>query len=54
MLYQAIDGLLEAGTVYHYRFVATNAAGTTNGPDHVFRTAGGTIYVNAAWAQLHR
>ncbi len=29
---------LSAGTVYHYRFVATNGTGTTNGPDGTFET----------------
>jgi hypothetical protein len=29
---------LQGATTYHYRFVATNAHGTTNGPDHVFTT----------------
>jgi hypothetical protein len=28
---------LESGTTYHYRVVATNAYGTTNGPDKAFR-----------------
>jgi uncharacterized repeat protein (TIGR01451 family) len=31
---------LTPGTQYHYRFVATNADGTTVGADRVFRTAG--------------
>ena len=35
---QAITGL-HAGTTYHYRFVATNGTGTTNGPDGTFKTA---------------
>ena len=30
---------LQPGTTYHYRLVATNAAGTTNGPDRTFDTA---------------
>jgi hypothetical protein len=29
---------LTAGTEYHYRLVVTNDAGTTLGPDHVFKT----------------
>ena len=29
---------LTASTTYHFRFVATNSAGTTYGPDHTFRT----------------
>lgn len=28
------------GTIYHYRLVATNAAGTAVGADHTFKTAG--------------
>ncbi len=28
------------GTIYHYRLVATNGAGTTVGADHAFKTAG--------------
>jgi hypothetical protein len=34
---QALSGL-EAGKVYHYRFVATNGTGTTQGPDGTFET----------------
>jgi hypothetical protein len=30
---------LHAGTIYHYRLVATNETGTTNGPDVTFTTA---------------
>jgi hypothetical protein len=33
----ALSGL-SAGTTYHYRFVATNELGTTDGPDHTFTT----------------
>jgi hypothetical protein len=29
---------LQSGTVYHYRFVAVNASGTSVGPDRTFRT----------------
>jgi hypothetical protein len=29
---------LQAGTTYHYRVVATNAEGVTDGPDHVLKT----------------
>src|SRR5262249_42892701 len=32
---------LASSTVYHFRAVATNSAGTTNGDDGTFRTAGG-------------
>src|SRR5689334_6886002 len=31
---------LTPGTTYHYRFVAVNASGTTNGADGTFTTAG--------------
>src|SRR5262249_6027354 len=31
---------LASSTVYHFRAVATNSAGTTNGDDGTFRTAG--------------
>ena len=34
---KAISGL-ELSTTYHYRLVATNATGTTNGPDLIFST----------------
>lgn len=33
---------LEAGTVYHYRIVATSSAGTTVGADRTFQTVGRT------------
>ncbi len=38
-------GSLTADTVYHYRVVATNEAGTTDGPDQIFTTfpAGGVL-----------
>lgn len=35
------EGGLLAGTEYHWRVVATNAAGTTEGPDQVFTTPNG-------------
>jgi hypothetical protein len=35
---QFISGL-QSGTIYHYRVVATNATGTTNGKDRTFTTA---------------
>jgi CSLREA domain-containing protein len=35
---QTLSGLTPS-TVYHFRFVATNAAGTSNGPDATFTTA---------------
>jgi hypothetical protein len=36
-VHQAVFGLTP-GTTYHYRLVATNAAGTTNGADQTFTT----------------
>jgi Fibronectin type III domain/PASTA domain/RTX calcium-binding nonapeptide repeat (4 copies) len=39
---------LAAGTTYHYRLVATNADGTTNGLDQAFTTAGTAISVPGA------
>ncbi len=37
---QAVNGLSE-NTLYHFRVVATNSAGTTDGPDRVFFTGTG-------------
>src|SRR5262249_3666703 len=34
---------LASSTVYHFRAVATNAQGTTNGDDGTFRTAGAPV-----------
>src|SRR5262249_3281121 len=34
---------LVPGTTYHYRLVATNASGTTNGSDGVFTTSGSPV-----------
>ena len=31
-------GILQPGTIYHYRVVASNAVGTTYGPDRTFTT----------------
>ena len=44
------DGIggLNAGTVYHFRLVATNSSGTTAGPDTVFTTAGPAVTVTAS------
>jgi hypothetical protein len=39
---------LTAGTVYHFRYVATNALGTTNGKDASFTTAGSGTGVTGA------
>jgi hypothetical protein len=36
-------GLLEPSTTYHYRLVASNAGGTSNGEDRVFTTAAAPI-----------
>jgi hypothetical protein len=41
-LSQAISSL-EAGTTYHYRVVATNREGTTNGEDKTFKTESATL-----------
>jgi streptogramin lyase len=41
---------LAPGTTYHYRLVATNPGGTTDGPDATFTTAGATTAVTAATA----
>jgi hypothetical protein len=38
-LQQSVSGLLP-GTTYHYRVVATNASGVSNGSDQTFTTAG--------------
>ena len=37
---------LASSTVYHFRAVATNAQGTTNGADTTFRTAGPPVVVS--------
>jgi phosphodiesterase/alkaline phosphatase D-like protein len=37
---RALAGSLLPGTIYHYRLVATNAAGTAVGADHTVKTAG--------------
>jgi len=39
---------LNAGSVYHFRLVATNSSGTTAGPDTVFTTAGPAVTVAAS------
>ncbi len=39
---------LTSSTVYHFRAVATNAAGTTNGADTTFRTAGVPVVMSEA------
>ena len=39
---------LNAGTVYHFRLVATNSSGTTAGPDTVFTTAGPAVTTTAS------
>lgn len=40
---------LTPGTVYHYRLVATNSAGTTDGSDQTFTTAAATTLPHAQW-----
>jgi hypothetical protein len=42
------QGQLAAGTEYHWRVVAENAAGTTEGPDQVFTTTNGVPPMTAA------
>ena len=39
-------GGLTPGTIYHFRAVATNSAGTTNGDDKTFQTAGPPVVVS--------
>jgi hypothetical protein len=39
---------LEIGTTYHFRIVATNANGTTPGPDQEFTTSGASIVLRGA------
>ncbi len=41
---QVLDGLLP-GTAYHFRVVATNANGSTNGPDRLVRTPAASVPV---------
>jgi hypothetical protein len=45
---------LSPGTAYHYRVVATNAAGTINGADQMFTTATPALIAPGATAPLHR
>jgi hypothetical protein len=44
------------GTIYHYRLVATNAAGTTVGADHTFKTAGNPppVVATGPATQIHK
>jgi phosphodiesterase/alkaline phosphatase D-like protein len=44
------------GTIYHYRLVATNGAGTTVGADHAFKTAGNPppLVATGPAAQIHK
>jgi hypothetical protein len=44
---EAVGGL-NAGTVYHFRLVATNSSGTSVGPDSAFTTAGPPITIAAS------
>jgi hypothetical protein len=41
VLVSEVIGSLQSGTTYHYRLVATNEAGTTEGPDETFTTKAG-------------
>jgi sugar lactone lactonase YvrE len=47
----AVSGLT-ASTLYHFRVVATNAAGTTNGTDMTFRTAGTPVVVSESASNI--
>jgi len=44
------------GTIYHYRLLATNGAGTTVGADHTFKTAGNPppVVATGPAAQIHK
>lgn len=46
-LSQTVSGL-QPGTTYHYRIVAVNSAGTTNGGDRTFKTANVPLSVQIA------
>lgn len=46
-LSQGVSGL-QPGTIYHYRVVAVNGAGTTNGKDRTFKTAAVPLSVQIA------
>lgn len=52
---QGISGL-QSGATYHFRIVAENAEGVTNGPDHVFTTQtsgfGFSLADNRAWEMV--
>ena len=43
---------LAAGTTYHFRVVATNSAGTVNGNDTTFKTAGPPVVVSESATNL--
>jgi sugar lactone lactonase YvrE len=43
---------LASSTVYHFRAVATNSAGTTNGADSTFRTAGQPVVTSESATNL--
>jgi Domain of unknown function (DUF5666) len=40
---------LTAGTLYHYRLVATNASGESDGADQTFTTSAATVLPHAQW-----
>jgi hypothetical protein len=43
---------LTSGTTYHFRVVATNSAGTTNGADKTFHTVGAPVVVSESASNL--
>ena len=45
---------LTSSTLYHFRAVATNSAGTTNGADTTFRTAGRPVVTSEIGDERHR
>jgi hypothetical protein len=45
---------LQAGTAYHYRLVAVNTSGTTDGYDYSFKTSGRAAVARAKPASLRR
>src|SRR5919201_6217055 len=43
---------LKAGTTYHYRFVAKNSAGTTNGADGILTTSSAPVAVTGSASSI--